>query len=428
MGAHRPERSVDRLVYAFGGGMVVLRWQLGVLLAALLGAVGLLVFSTSAQSQAVDGTVDEDPRGAPYVAGELLVTYKEDTSEKEEESVEQASEREVVEEIPEIDTEVFEFPQIKNERAEEARERDLEQAKEELEKVPAVESVEYNYLRKGFYTPNDPKFGQQWGLRKTGFETAWNKTRGGGVRVAVVDSGVAMEHVDLKYKTVAKWDFVNNNSTVEDLNGHGTHISGIVAARTGNGKGVAGGCPGCRIIMAKGLDRNLFGYDSNLSKAIIWSANKGARVINLSWGSTARSGVITDAIDYAKSKGAVVVAAGGNYGTNEWVYPAAYGPVMAVAWTDRYDRRAGGSSYGAYVDVAAPGVDILSTVPGGYSVRGGSSMSAPHVSALAGLLASQGLSAKAIRGRIQNTAKDLGPTGRDPYYGYGRISASRAVR
>lgn len=413
--------------------MTTLSRQLGVVLVAVLAAAGLLTSSSVTHGQTVEATVeaavDTDRRGAEYVAGELLVTYKENVPEKEESSVERRSEGEVEAEIPEIDTELFEFPGIKTGRGEDARERDLEQAKKELEKDPAVESVGYNYIYRGFYTPNDPGFGRQWGLRKANFEKAWNRTRGKrGVRVAVVDSGVAMKHVDLKRRVVAQYDFANNDKTVEDLNGHGTHISGIVAAKTGNRRGVAGGCPGCRLIMAKGLNRDLVGNDANLARAIIWSVRKKARVINLSWGSTARSGVITDAIDYAKRRGVVVVAAGGNYGTGQTVYPAAYRPVVAVAWTDSYDRRAGGSSYGRYIDVAAPGVDIYSTLPRGYGVRGGSSMSAPHVAAVAGLLASKGYGYRRIKKRIFSSATDLGPKGRDPYYGHGRINAGRAVR
>lgn len=406
---------------------MVLRRQVGVFLAALLGAVALLLLASSARGQApVEGVIDKDLSGAPYAAGELIVTYKEDASEKEVEEVER--EGDVEEEIPEIDAQVLEFPELENERAQRVREQDLERKKKELEKDPAVESVDYNYVYTGSYTPRDPKFRFQWGLKKAGFEKAWHRTRGNGVRVAVVDSGADIGHVDLRRKVAVKYDFVNRNSTVEDLHGHGTHVSGIVAARTGNGKGIAGGCPNCKLIIAKALDKNLVGYNDNISDAIIYSAKNGARVINLSLGSHQGSAVLKNAINYATNRGALVVAAGGNYGTRKAVYPAAYRNVVAVIHTDRYDRRGFDASSGGYLDVAAPGVDIISTVPGGYAYKNGSSMAAPNVSALAGLVSAQARTPKIVRRRILLTAQDLGPRGRDLYYGHGRIRADRAVR
>lgn len=406
---------------------MALRWQAGVFLAALLGAVALLVLASAAGGQALaEDAVDKDPAGAPYAAGELIVTYKDDASGRKVGQIK--AEADVEKEIPEIDAQVLEFPELKNERAQRVREQVLKRKKKELEKDPAVQSVDYNYVYTGSYTPRDPKFRLQWGLRKTGFERAWNKTRGAGVRVAVVDSGAAIGHIDLRRKVAAKYDFVNRNRTVEDLHGHGTHVSGIVAARTGNGKGVAGGCPNCKLIIAKALDKNLVGYNSNISDAIIYSAKKGVRVINLSLGSHSGSATLKNAINYATKRGALVVAAGGNYGTRKAVYPAAYRNVVAVIHTDRYDRRGFDASHGDYIDVAAPGVSILSTVPGGYAYKNGSSMAAPNVAALAGLLASQGLNRKQIRSRIQSTAVDLGPNGRDPYYGSGRINTGKAVR
>jgi thermitase len=124
----------------------------------------------------------------------------------------------------------------------------------------------------------------------------------------------------------------------------------------------------------------------------------------------------------------VVVAAAGNKDTNDPTYPAASPGVIAVAATNKDDKRASFSNYGNWVDVAAPGVKILSTIPRGYASWSGTSMATPHVSALAALLASQGRSRENIEDRITSTTVDLGPNGRDPYYGAGRISADRAVR
>ena len=210
-----------------------------VLLAGVTTAIALLVLSSTAWSQSTVEAIDENPAGERYAAGELLVTYKEDASEGQVESVEQEAAAEVEEEIPEIDAQLLELPEIKDEQAEAVRGRELERAKKELEKDPAVESVDYNYVYTGNYTPRDTRFKQQWGMKKTGFEKAWNKTRGKGMRVAIVDSGAAVNHVDLRNKVAAKYDFRNNNRTVEDLNGHGTHVAGIATAKA-NGKGVVG--------------------------------------------------------------------------------------------------------------------------------------------------------------------------------------------
>ena len=398
-----------------------------VLLAGVITAIALLVLSSTAWSQSTVEAIDENSTGERYAAGELLVTYKEDASEGEVESVEQEAAAEVEEEIPEIDAQLLELPEIKDEQAEAVRGQELERAKKELERDPAVESVDYNYVYMDSYTPRDTRFKQQWGMKKTGFEKAWSKTRGKGMRVAIVDSGAAVNHVDLRNKVAAKYDFRNNNRTVEDLNGHGTHVAGIATAKA-NGKGVVGGCPRCTLVVAKALDEDLIVYNSDIIDAIIWSAKKRAKVINLSLGSNSRSEAMKDATDFARSKGAVVVAAGGNYGNSVSMYPAAHRGVIGVSHTNRNNNRVFDASYGPWIDVAAPGYDILSTVPGGYRYMNGSSMATPHVAGLVGLMAKKGYGRKAIERRIQRTAQDLGPRGNDDYYGRGLIRADRAVR
>jgi thermitase len=270
----------------------------------------------------------------------------------------------------------------------------------------------------------------QWGLSTPGFTHAWTRTEGDGVRVGVVDSGA--RHPEIREKIVARHDFVNNDSTVQDPLGHGTHVAGTIAAETGNGTGVASGCPGCQLVIGKAVGSDGRGYTSDIAEAIVWSTNKGAEVINLSLGGPA-SPTMQNAVDYAVNKGAVVVAAVGNDGASIRRYPAAYSNVIAVAATDRWERRASFSNYGDWVDVAAPGVTILSTVSrnsgyDGYDFYSGTSMAAPHVVALAGLLVGEGHGPDGVRRRILGTAKDLGPSGHDPYFGAGRIQADQAVR
>jgi thermitase len=398
--------------------------QIGVLFASVL--VSLLAFSAAARGE--PAAVDRSQAGAPYVTGELIVTYEEAAPDRAVETLDEEAGAEVEEDLPALDARLLAFPEVKRDLSRDSRERDLAQIKEDLARDPAVESVEFNYIGSLAYTPNDPKFRQQWGLKKTGFPDAWNRTRGSGVKVAVVDTGADVRHVDLRHKIAGARDLVNKDNSVRDLSGHGTHVSGIIAARTGNREGIAGGCPKCRLLIAKVFDGKNTGTLDNFAQAIIWSADHGAQVINLSFTHPLPSKVEKNAIDYARGKGAVVVAAAGNNHTNKHTYPAAYlDSVIAVAATSRDDRRASFSNYGGWVDVAAPGVNVLSTVPSGYASWSGTSMATPHVSALAGLLASQGRGRANIEARIAHTAVDLGPKGRDPRYGAGRISADKAV-
>ncbi len=333
--------------------------RVGALFAALIWAVLLLVLAPGAWGEpAAQPEIDDDPEGAPYVAGELLVAYEPGTPEEAERAAVRETGGRSVENLEEQEARLVSFPEIKEEGSEAARERALERARQVLEGDPRVVAADYNYIREASFTPDDPRFDAQWGLRKPGFEDAWNDARGGAVRIAVVDSGVFGRHADLRTKVATQRD-----------------------------------------------------------------------VVNLSFGGPKKSAVLKRTVDDAWQRGAVVVAAAGNGGTTRPDYPAAYSSVIAVSATDRSDRLAGFSNRGNWVDLAAPGVGILSTAPGGgYARQSGTSLSAPFVSALAGLLASQQLSAPQIRKRMENTAKDLGPSGKDPYYGWGRINAARAVR
>jgi len=350
-----------------------------------------------------------------------------ETPEAVEEKAVEASAGRVGEELEAANAEVVEFPGIKDDAPGEARESALEEAKEKLERAPGVEAVDYNYVREFAFIPNDPRFKKQWGFKKPYFNAAWNKTRGKGVRVAIVDSGIAQNHPDLKKKIVLQRDFVNEDGRAEDDVPHGTHVAGTVAAVTNNGKGGAGGCPGCRLVIAKVGDSNTL-TDRDIVQGIRWSTDRGVKALNMSFGGPGYSDALKNAVDYAAGKGVVLVAASGNSGKNERLYPGAFPNVIAVGATNRDDRKTGFSTYGDWVDVVAPGKGIISTVPGGYASYDGTSMAAPHVTALAGLLAAQGRDPAQIKERILSTAMDLGREGRDPLYGEGRINANAAVR
>jgi len=378
--------------------------------------------------------VDEDPSGAPYVAGELLVAYEPGTSQDAEQSVVSSSGGQTAKHLSE-EIRLVSFPGVAQEKSQEGRERVLQSKLDDLRDDPGVAVADYNYIRTASSVsyPDDPQFGGQWGLKKTTFPGAWTDARGAGAKIAIIDSGIDQNHPDIG-KISAQKDYVGGDAVANDPNGHGTHVAGIAAALTNNGTGVAGGCPRCNLLVARVLDASGNGTDADIIDSIGWSVRHGADVINLSFGRGKKSGVLERKINraYANGNGAVVVAAAGNKGLTRHPtrpqYPAAYSRVIAVSATNRNDELAGFSSRGSWVDLAAPGKKILSTrAGGGYDEESGTSEAAPFVSALAGLLASEGKTASEIRQRMQSTATDLGATGDDPKFGHGRINADRAV-
>jgi thermitase len=396
--------------------------------AALLWTVLLLILAPGSKGEpAAQPGVDNDPEGAPYVAGELLVAYEPGTSEEAEETVVRQSGARTLEDLR-GEVRLVSFPAIRRQASEAVRERALARALEYLGHKAGVEAVDYNYLREPYFIPNDPMLGNQWGLISTRFRGAWSDANGGTAKVAIVDSGVNSKHPDIG-RIIAQRDFVEGDSVADDDNGHGTHVTGIAGALTDNGKGVAGGCFECELLIAKVMGPIGFTTDSRIVEGINWSVNHGADVVNLSLGGSGDSSVLRTAVNRAYSQGAVMVAAAGNEGTNVPQYPAAYSKVIAVSATTTDGRLARFSNRGDWVDLAAPGTDILSTSKsGGYHRMSGTSMSAPLVSGLAGLLASRGMSGDSIRQRMLASAKDLGPAGDDPRFGHGRIDADNAVR
>jgi len=418
-------------VSSLGGDSVVIQRQICVLFVALLGTVALLAFSPGiAWGQPAQDAIDEDAAGAPYAAGELIVTYEEEASQKAVDSIGRAFEARGEEGIPQINARLLEFPEVKSERAREAREEALARIKQTLEQNPAVKAVDYNYVVEASFTPNDPQFDDQWGLRKIRAPKAWDTSKGTGTEIAVLDTGIDTDHPDLQAKIADQEDFVNNDAVAEDRNGHGTHVSGIAAAVTNNAAGVAGTCPDCRLLIGKVLKDDGRGSEFDVADGIRWAADNDVEAINLSLGGRGDSDAVRSAVNYAWNKGSVVVAAAGNDGGNIKIYPAAYAKAIAVAATNNKDKRASLSNYGGWLDVSAPGTGILSTyLSGTYVATGGTSMATPHVAGLAGLLAAkpQVGTATKIRGIVESTAVDRGPVGKDKYHGWGRINAAAAV-
>jgi len=225
-----------------------------------------------------------------------------------------------------------------------------------------VQFAEPDFIAQAIGDIADPYFNQEWGMLDIQAPQAWNITAGNqNIKIAILDTGIDQDHEDLTGKIVTNVNF-SVSTTVDDLYGHGTHIAGIVAASS-NGLGVVGVAYNSSIINVKVLDDNGSGYYSSIADGITWSADNGARVINMSLGGISASKALQSAVDYAWRKGAIIVAAAGNNSNTTPFYPAYYKNCIAVAATGQDGTRAYFSSYGRWVDLAAPGLGIFSTLP-----------------------------------------------------------------
>lgn len=313
---------------------------------------------------------------------------------------------------------------------------------EETRKNKIAKYIEPNSVFKVQFVPNDPEWPKQWGPQKIEVDWAWNTTAGNSsILVAVIDTGIDYTHPDLaaNYAPLG-YDWANNDDDPIDDHGHGTHCAGIIAAVLNNAKGIAG-IAQVRIMAEKAFNATGIGFEDDLAEAIIDAVDKGAKILCNSWGGDTDSELIRAAIEYAYSKDVLVVAAAGNDAVNMKFYPAAYDEVIAVAATDEYDVRASFSNWGEWIELAAPGVSIYSTMPTyhvtmnhyGYSMNydyaSGTSMACPHVVGVAALVWSiyQNETRDWVRLWLRYTTDDLGISGFDVNYGYGRINARKAV-
>ena len=300
-----------------------------------------------------------------------------------------------------------------------------------------VEWFEPNYLVEATFLPNDPSWNMQWGPQRIGAAQAWDLERGSqDVLVVLIDTGVCYTHPDLVERYLpGGYDWVNHDDNPFDDNGHGTHCAGIVAASINNEMGVAG-LAQVSIMAEKFLNSRGSGSSWDAAQAIVHAIDVGKTISNRtilsnSWGSPYDSSAIKDAIDYASQNGALIVAAAGNSASSTPFYPAAYSEVISVSATDSNDHLASFSNYGNKIELAAPGVDIYSTyLNGTYKSMSGTSMAAPHVAGVASLVWScyPSYSRYQVQIVLDNTADDLGDTGCDQYYGYGRVNAFRAMQ
>jgi len=291
--------------------------------------------------------------------------------------------------------------------------------------------IEPNVKIQVCFTPNDPYWSYQWGPRIIEADYAWDTTIGDpSVLVAIIDTGIDWNHPDLVANYVPLgYDWVNDDNDPMDDHGHGTHCAGIIAATINNSLGIAG-LAQVRIMAEKAFNSGGWGTDDDIANAIAHAVDQGADILSNSWGSDYPSTLIYEAIQYAYNHGVLVIAAAGNLATSQKHYPAAYDEVIAVTATDSYDNPASFTNFGEWVELAAPGVDIYSTVwDDSYTYMSGTSMATPHVAGVAALILSQypNMTRDQLRIQLRYTADDLGSPGFDDYYGYGRINAQKAV-
>ncbi|MEB3160923.1 MAG: S8 family peptidase [Synechocystis sp.] len=324
-----------------------------------------------------------------------------------------------------------------------------------------VDYVEPNYVYQALEVPNDPEYSKQWNLRAIAMESAWDGSKGEGVTVAVIDTGVTRVPDLRKTEFVSGYNFVDDNRDTTDINGHGTHVAGTIAQATNNEYGVAGIAYQAKIMPLKVLGDGGGGTVADIAEAIMYAADNGATVINMSLGGGGESKTLADAIDYAYNKGVVIIAAAGNEGQNAAAYPGRYPKVISVAATDATGNKASYSNFGAGVDIAAPGgsldgkdgkilqetidPDTLEPVLMGMQ---GTSMAAPHVAGTAALIQSvqlqqakvglsEGQANRLTVAEVSNpedvlkilkgSARSVGDDTLN-YYGAGHLNAGEAVK
>lgn|GEM_PF-1569703 len=288
----------------------------------------------------------------------------------------------------------------------------------------------------------------QWQLNHVRAEDAWRASTGAGITIAVIDTGVDAAHPDLAGRVLPGYDAIRRRAGgTTDPNGHGTHVAGAIV---GHGQ-VAGSAPDARVLPVRAMDNSGFGSTADIAAGIVWAVNNGADIINMSLGSTDADRAEAKVIKWAFKRGVLVVAAVGNEGSKRKVYPAAYkdakrdaqvkkDPVLGVGAVHRSGAHPSFSQRGKFVDVAAPGVRVLSTAPvgkGSYGWQSGTSMASPITAGVAAVAMSQwNASGRAGSGKaravgvssvLRSTARDLGATGTDKLFGSGAVDAVAAL-
>ena len=303
-----------------------------------------------------------------------------------------------------------------------------EKLAERLARHPHIEFAELDRLAPPGSTTNDPMLSSQWHLPKINAPTAWGASVGAGTIVAILDTGIDPSHPDLAGQLVPGWNFYGNNSDTSDPNGHGTAVAGAAAAAGNNGTGVASVAWGARLMPVRIADANAYAYWSTVAQGLTWAADNGARIANISYVGVAASSTVQSAANYLRSKGGLVVVCAGNNGKDEGI--AANDSMIVVSATNSGDSKTSWSSYGSFVDLAAPGDSIYTTnVGGGYKAWSGTSLASPVVAGAAAMIKAMrpDFTPTQIEAALYAGAVDLGTAGKDTIYGYGRVDAAAAL-
>ena len=301
----------------------------------------------------------------------------------------------------------------------------------QLARRPELKFAELDRIVASTASVNDPYLGNEWHLSKVNAPTAWDTTQGAGVTIAVLDSGINVNHPDLVDRLVAGYNVYSNNTDLTDVCGHGTAVAGVAAASSNNAVGVAGVAGTASIMPVRVAYSNSSGCFASLStiaSGLTWAADHGARIANISYVGVADSASVESAAAYLKGKGGLVFVSAGNNNIDENV--TSDGSMVVVSATDANDAKASFSSWGNFVTLSAPGTYIWTTDNGGaYSAWNGTSFSSPLSAGVAALVmaARPDLAGAQVESLLYTSAVDLGTAGRDPVFGYGRVDAAAAV-
>ena len=353
------------------------------------------------------------------VPGRILVQYRTDVKGEKAKSIIAAAGGKEVDEITSLGVHVVMLPGNMDGKAQ----------VNALLACPEVAFAELDPVAVPDFSVNDPFYSKEWHLTQIAVPTAWDITKGSSaVIIAILDTGVNSLHPDLASKIVAGWNTYENSSDTSDVNGHGTAVAGSAAASGNNGIGVAAPAINCKIMPMRISDKSGLGYGSAIASALTWAANHGARVANVSFRMDF-SATVKTAAQYFMSKGGVVTMSAGNEST--YFSSLTDNPyILTVGATTSSDTLASFSNTGRNVDLVAPGCSIYTTTrEGGYAAWSGTSLSAPVTAGVAALVisAKPTLTGSQIQSVLKQSADDLGTTGYDTSFGWGRLNAAKAV-